>query len=62
MVVWVVCEEVVSGGVRGGMDVWLLFLYEEGVNVNDAGAVTKCNDVLRRCASMEEVFGLVKEM
>jgi pentatricopeptide repeat protein len=55
-------EEAASGGARGGTDARLSFLYEEGVNVNDAGAVTKCNDVLRRCASMEEVLGLVKEM
>ena len=38
------------------------FLYEEKTDVNSPGVVTKCNDVLRQCQSMEEVLDLVKEM
>jgi len=38
------------------------FLYEEGVDVASEDTVTKCNDAVRLCTSMEEVLMLVKEM
>lgn len=40
----------------------LAFLYDEKTDVTSPGTLTKCNDALRQCESMEDVLALVKEM
>lgn len=40
----------------------LAFLHDGNTDVMSPGTLTKCNDVLRQCSSMEDVLGLVKEM
>ncbi len=40
----------------------LAFLYETSTDLDSADTLTRCNDTLRWCSSMEEVLKLVKEM
>ena len=40
----------------------LSFLYEASTDLDSADTLTRCNDTLRRCSSMEEVLELVTEM
>lgn len=40
----------------------LSFLYKTSTDLDSADTLTRCNDTLRRCSSMEEVLELVTEM
>ena len=49
-----------NGG--GAKSAKLAFLYDDGADTTSDETLTKCNDAVRTCATMEEVLMLVKEM
>ena len=51
-----------GSGESGAKNARLAFLYDAETDEDDATTVTKCNDVVRLCESMEEVLDVVREM
>jgi pentatricopeptide repeat protein len=51
-----------GSGESGAKNARLAFLYDAETDADDATTVTKCNDAVRLCESMEEVLDLVREM